>query len=81
MPLNNSDLEFHESSDDDNPLVNDNFYAHEGGTGSCPSKTHYYHHKSPTPQIFASCTQTVHISSAKQQNIGMSCVGCITHYI
>ena len=49
MPLDNSDLEFPESSDDDNLLVNDNLYAHEGGTGSHPLKTHYYHHKSSTP--------------------------------
>ena len=81
MPSDNSDLEFPESSDDDNLLVNDNVYAHEGGTGSCPLKTHYYHYKSPTPQIFASCTWTVRVSSAKQQNIGTYCIGCITHYI
>ena len=70
MPSDNSDLEFPESSDDDNPLENDNFYAHEGGAGSRPSKTHHYRHKSPTPQIFASRTWTVHVSSTKQQNIG-----------
>lgn len=68
---NYSELEFPRSPEDSKE-EDDSFYVHECADSSHSSKKCHHRHRSPTPEIFESRMQTEHVSSSKQQIIGIT---------